>query len=339
MEIYREYSYEKARPRARPQGTPSKSDSEAISAGQREAAPGRNKSSDGWIGDSAHQATKSDHNPNKAGVVQAQNITHDPHGGFDSYKFAELLRTKQDKRIKYVISNRKIFGGPTSGTYGKNPWKWKAYRGKNPHDQHVHVSVADRASLYDDDAPWDIGLDVGLPDPTTPEKTLPLVRVGNKGFFVELVQTLLGNKGNEVDGDFGPVTRLSVIQFQRDHKLDDDGIVGPYTWRELLRPWAKEVKLITPDPYATLNEMARVAQNLGAQGTTEEIAAAFKIVVRISYPRSRCPNRRSPSRVRGPSPSCRRNRPTTARLSAVSTRRIPMTRKCRPRSGRTTPAH
>src|SRR5262245_23770267 len=104
-------------------------------------APHRDKSSDGWIGDKRHQQTKSDHNPNSAGVVRSQDFTHDPAHGFDSYAFAELLRNKQDKRIKYVISNRKIFGGPASPTYGKDPWKWKPYSGRNPHDMHVHVSV------------------------------------------------------------------------------------------------------------------------------------------------------------------------------------------------------
>ena len=36
------------------------------------------------------------------------------------------------------------------------------------------------------------------------------------------------------------------MQFQRDHELDDDGVVGSYTWRELLRPWAEEVGLSEP---------------------------------------------------------------------------------------------
>ena len=45
---------------------------------------------------------------------------------------------------------------------------------------------------------------------------------------------------------FGPMTKQAVLQFQRDHDLDDDGIVGAYTWRELLRPWAEEVGLSEP---------------------------------------------------------------------------------------------
>jgi len=244
------------------------------------SAPGRSKTSDGWIGDAAHQASKSDHNPNSAGVVQAQDITHDPRGGFDSYKFAELLRTKRDRRIKYVISNRKIF----AGNDGPSPWAWRPYSGKNPHDQHVHVSAEDASSLYDDDSSWDIGVAVGIPDPGAPLKTLPLLKLGDHGFHVELLQTLLKKRGDEVDGDFGPLTRTSVIQFQRDHNIDDDGKVGDYTWRELLRPWAKEVRLITPDPYETLNKVAVVAKGLGAQGTVDEISGLFAAVVKDILP-------------------------------------------------------
>lgn len=244
------------------------------------SAPGRSKTSDGWVGDSAHQATKSDHNQNSAGVVQAQDITHDPRGGFDSYRFAELLRTKQDGRLKYVISNRKIF----AGNDGPSPWKWRAYSGSNPHDHHVHISVEDASSLYDDDSPWDIGIAVGIPDPGAPIKTLPLLKLGDKGFYVELLQTLLKKKGEEVDGEFGPLTRTSVIQFQRDHNLDDDGKVGDYTWRELLRPWAKEVKLVTPDPYETLNKVALAAKELGAKGTVDEIALVFAAIVKDILP-------------------------------------------------------
>ena len=67
------------------------------------AAPARNKASDGWIGDEAHADRKSDHNPNAKRVVQAQDFTHDPAGGCDSYKLAEGLRARKDPRIKYVI--------------------------------------------------------------------------------------------------------------------------------------------------------------------------------------------------------------------------------------------
>ena len=242
------------------------------------AAPLRSKSSDGWIGDAAHAASKSDHNPNSAGVVQAQDITHDPHGGFDSYLFAEHLRTHPDPRLKYVISNRKIFAGDD----GPQPWAWRSYGGKNPHDMHVHVSVEDE--LYDDPRPWDIGFTVGIPDPAAPTISLPTLRVGAEGFYVELLQTLLGKTGAAVDGDFGPVTRDSLTQFQRDHKLDDDGICGPYSWRELLRPWAKEVGLLPRDPKAKLVEMAAVAQQTGSTASVDELITAYLAILEDILP-------------------------------------------------------
>ena len=124
------------------------------------AFPGRSKSSDGWLGDTAHAARKSDHNPNTAGVVQALDITHDPANGVDSYALAETLRLNRDRRIKYVISNRRIFGSDDGVRLKqvKGPaWTWRPYDGPNAHSQHVHVSVSDDPALYDATEPWNIG--------------------------------------------------------------------------------------------------------------------------------------------------------------------------------------
>jgi len=204
------------------------------------AAPDRSKASDGWIGDEAHSSRKSDHNPNKKGIVQAQDFTHDPAGGCDSYKFAEMLRTKKDPRIKYVISNYRIF----SGNVGPSPWLWRKYTGSNPHSLHVHVSVGDEASLYDDASEWDLGQAAFIPDMEAAPIDLPVLRVGSKGFYVEMMQTCLHLPLKDCDREFGKNTKIAVQQFQRDKDLEDDGIVGPYTWRELLRPWCEEVELI-----------------------------------------------------------------------------------------------
>ena len=157
-----------------------------------------------------------------------------------------------------------------------------AYSGSNPHDQHVHVSVADDASLYDDASPWDIGMGVGVPNPIAPRKTLPVLRKGSRGFYVSMLQTCLG--GSVTDGDFGPLTEQAVKQFQRDHELDDDGVVGVYTWRELLRPWAKEVNLLPQDPRAKLTEMALVAQKAGATASVDELLKAFLVIIEDILP-------------------------------------------------------
>jgi hypothetical protein len=84
------------------------------------------------------------------GVVTAIDITHDPAHGVDTYEMAETLRLNRDKRIKYVISNRRIFSSEVSA------WVWRPYHGANPHDHHVHVSVKPDKALYDNTSPWDL---------------------------------------------------------------------------------------------------------------------------------------------------------------------------------------
>lgn len=193
------------------------------------ARPNRSKSSDGSIGDANHASRSSDHNPwiidGSMGVVSAIDITHDPEGGVDSYKLAEVFRAKKDKRIKYVISNRKIFSSVSA------PWVWRPYSGINPHNHHVHVSVQSAKSLYDAVTEWDLGdMFEGVP-PEIPARTEHTVlRRGSQGKEVVVLQTYLKI---EADGYFGPKTEAEVTQFQSARGLSPDGVVGAYTWAEL----------------------------------------------------------------------------------------------------------
>jgi lysozyme family protein len=118
------------------------------------AHPGRRKDNDGTIGDAAHQARSSDHNPwvrdGAVGVVTALDITHDPAHSVDTYAMAETLRLNRDRRIKYVISNRRIFSSQV------HAWEWRPYSGSNPHDHHVHISVVPDKALYDERTPWNL---------------------------------------------------------------------------------------------------------------------------------------------------------------------------------------
>lgn len=116
--------------------------------------PNRNKASDGWIGDAAHAATASDHNPNAAGVVCALDITHDPANGLDVHAMADRLRVNRHPDLKYIISNSRICGAWTG-------WAWQPYYGSNPHNKHAHFSVGrgnDGQSVgpYDDTNDWAI---------------------------------------------------------------------------------------------------------------------------------------------------------------------------------------
>lgn len=120
--------------------------------------PNRTKVSDGWIGDAAHAARKSDHNPDENGIVRALDITHDVIDDpnipgpdiLDSWKLAEILRQHKDPRIKEVISNGRIFSSVVS------PWIWRPYTGANKHANHCHIGVVADPKLYDDPREWNL---------------------------------------------------------------------------------------------------------------------------------------------------------------------------------------
>mgnify|MGYP005851757429 CR=1 FL=1 len=61
---------------------------------------------------------------------------------------------------------------------------------------------------------------------------MEILRLGSKGPYVKLVQSLLtriGYNPGPVDGIYGEQTRFAVIAFQRDNGLPADGVVGPAT--------------------------------------------------------------------------------------------------------------
>jgi hypothetical protein len=114
--------------------------------------PDRSKLSDGTLGDPAHQARTSDHNPDADGVVRAWDCTAwvGPDGNVADL-LAEHLRATRDPRVKYVIRSSRMFSSyPTSSTPA---WTWRPYTGTNPHDKHTHVSVQP-APPGDDPSPW-----------------------------------------------------------------------------------------------------------------------------------------------------------------------------------------
>lgn len=67
----------------------------------------------------------------------------------------------------------------------------------------------------------------------------PMIRIGDTGAYVRLLQNALTLRGFpcDPDGIFGPVTEVNVIGFQKvafpAQKKEWDGIVGQNTWRAL----------------------------------------------------------------------------------------------------------
>jgi len=108
----------------------------------------RSRKSDGWIGDTRHSARKSDHNPDENGIVRALDITSDlgTHPE-EAHALVEKIRKcakRGDKRIKYLIFDGRI-SSPILN------WKWRKYKGVNPHRSHFHISFT---TLGDKDGSW-----------------------------------------------------------------------------------------------------------------------------------------------------------------------------------------
>jgi hypothetical protein len=121
------------------------------------AFPGRDRSSDGFIGDTAHCPGTSDHCPlihdHGVGVVAAFDMTHDVNSGCDAEKIVAAVIASRDARIKYIIWNRHIWNSSAIGAHAA--WTRRDYNGRNPHDHHAHFSVlSDRAKYDDDVTPW-----------------------------------------------------------------------------------------------------------------------------------------------------------------------------------------
>ena len=109
--------------------------------------PDRDRTSDGWIGDSRHSARRSDHNPDELGIVRAIDIDRDLSGKKKPDLMPDLAdqirhAAKSDKRIAYIIFAGKI-ASPRMG------WRWRKYRGINPHDHHCHISFTKQGDSDD----------------------------------------------------------------------------------------------------------------------------------------------------------------------------------------------
>lgn len=85
----------------------------------------------GSIGDQAHQAEHSDHNPDSRGVVHAIDIMLAVGNKKGDATLKWVLSAHSD--LQYVIHNRIIYEA-------SNSWKGAHYSGTDPHTNHIHVS-------------------------------------------------------------------------------------------------------------------------------------------------------------------------------------------------------
>ncbi|WP_430789611.1 hypothetical protein [Actinoplanes sp. G11-F43] len=126
-------------------------------------APERDRTSDGTIGDTAHQSRVSDHNDDEVGRVPIRDADskHEVHAVDLDVDLREpnltmemvvqhvvrRCRSGAERRLRYVIYNRRIWEA-SSG------WRQRAYGGDNAHTQHAHFSSSYETKLEASTASW-----------------------------------------------------------------------------------------------------------------------------------------------------------------------------------------
>ena len=115
------------------------------------AVPHRDRVSDGSIASHQHHLTnpRSDHEPHHfqdGEFVTAIDITHNTKEGIYCPYLWDALLKSEDRRIKYVIFNRRIFNDPkfvshTTGARRRGAWNPGPYDGSSPHTHHIHISI------------------------------------------------------------------------------------------------------------------------------------------------------------------------------------------------------
>ena len=105
--------------------------------------PDRDRTSDGWIGDTRHAARPSDHNPDAPGWVRAIDVDRDVSGKSKPDLMPDiadqirlLCKSKKEKRITYIIFDGRIASS-------KKNWAWREYTGANKHNHHCHISFSE----------------------------------------------------------------------------------------------------------------------------------------------------------------------------------------------------
>lgn len=198
------------------------------------------------IGDDAHKLSWSDHNPNECcNVVCAADILGN--AGLDLHWLVQKLIESDHPALKYVIFQNQIWF-PQTG--------WKQYFGM--YHTHVHVSVGrgpDGRSTgpYDDSSPWGIANSTPPSGGDMADTIASRVARGpqhwlEKGDQGDAVWELQVRIGHPPSGTFDNATDAAVREWQRNHGLQVDGVVGPATWAKLADLTTYPTTPSDPDP-------------------------------------------------------------------------------------------
>ncbi|HEU4752328.1 MAG TPA: peptidoglycan-binding domain-containing protein [Armatimonadota bacterium] len=218
--------------------------------------PKRDKASDGWIGDRAHQGNKSGHNPDRTGnaeyrdgdsldEVRAIDVDADLRDASGRKVTMETVIQYLIKRaragvyvpFRYIIYKGRIW----SRTDG---WKTRTYTGSNKHNGHAHFSgdYSQKADGWKGSLGLKSLVTVVIVKPA-PAGGLPVHkngsrvnREGQRGTDIQTLQRFIGKDWmGAADGIAGPKFTAGIKRYQRMRGIKVDGLAGPQTWGPILK--------------------------------------------------------------------------------------------------------
>lgn len=109
--------------------------------------PGRDKTTDGWVSSPQHrkQNPNSDHDPDETGRVDAIDVDENPSRGSSAEDVGEglwefILRERPAQALIAIYEKLIVRSYDKPGIPA---WTPAPYKGPNPHEGHIHISVRD----------------------------------------------------------------------------------------------------------------------------------------------------------------------------------------------------
>lgn len=174
-----------------------------------------------WKGPSVNMATKEEYTTGVLTSIRDNfrvyaNMEDGVQGYFDFISTRRYSNLKSATDPKTYLERIKADGYATSSSYVNTNMntilKWDLTTWDNFATEHTNTTIM-------------------------PPSSMPVLKKGSKGDWVVIAQGRLVVAGYplDVDGVFGPKTEETVKQFQMDHHLTIDGIIGKNTWAALYK--------------------------------------------------------------------------------------------------------